>query len=91
MTQDSLTCSCGHWNPLHCILLPQLPEHRSEHKDAAVRKISRENRRAAVKMRSVLPSLAQMAQTRLRWHQCLPPLGCEQVDAFIVTSMLVSG
>ena len=62
------TCSCGHRNPLHCILPPYLLDHLLEHEDKAVRQIARDNMVAAAEMRavrSVLPSIRPMSMAAL--------------------------
>ena len=68
MNKTTPACPCGHRNPLHCILPPYLLDHLLEHKDAAVRKIARDNMVAAAEMRavrSVLPSIRPMSMAAL--------------------------
>ena len=68
MNTNSSCCSCGHRNPLHCILPPYMLDHLMDHKDAAVRRIARDNMVAAAEMRavrSVLPSIRPMSMAAL--------------------------
>ena len=68
MTNMTPTCSCGHRNPLHCILPPYVLDHMLNHDDAKVRQIALDNVIAAAEMRavrSVLPSIRPMSMAAM--------------------------
>lgn len=61
-------CSCGHRNPLHCILPPYVLNHMLESDDPSIRTMARDNMVAASEMRAVravLPTLRPLSMVAL--------------------------